>query len=251
MKKLEINGGCVNGANRYHFILPPVAKGYGNAQIDDYAGSKRADYPWKQGVEMSVQARFSHAEGELRGTAGFGFWNAPFGDPTVPYPALPQAVWFFYGSPETNLPLAPLNEQGEARSGNGWFAGTLDATTGRALAISPLAPLTVLGNRWRPFRQRVWPGVQKRLGMSYQQLAVDMTAWHHYRLRWTAAGCAFWVDEQLVLETAQTPRGPLGFVAWLDNQYMCVTPTGRFGWGVLPTAEEQWLETADLRLERG
>jgi hypothetical protein len=37
-------------------------------------------------------------------------------------------------------------------------------------------------------------------------------------------------------------------VAWIDNQYLIVTPQGRLGWGLLDAPGEQWLEIADLRL---
>ena len=80
-----------------------------------------------------MRARFSHTAGELRGTAGFGFWNAPYGDPTQRRAALPAALWFFFASATNDLPFAPP-------PGHGWFAATLDATTPRALALVPLAP---------------------------------------------------------------------------------------------------------------
>ncbi len=96
-RRLEINGGYVEGSRveDYRLVLPPVAKGYADAQIDDYGGLKRGDYHWLPGTRMILEAKFSHSESELIGTAGFGFWNAPYGDPTVPWPTLPQAAWFF------------------------------------------------------------------------------------------------------------------------------------------------------------
>ena len=60
---------------------------------------------------------------------------------------------------------------------------------------------------------------------------------------------SFWVDGAPVLTTLAAPRGPLGFVCWLDNQYLILTPRGRFRAGVLPVAQEQWLEVADLAIE--
>src|SRR5688572_6280055 len=74
---------------------------YSNAQVDDYHldGLMR----WQAPVQMSVRARFSHAEAALGGTAGFGFWNDPFGMtkigaglPLIPRFRLPQAVWYFF-----------------------------------------------------------------------------------------------------------------------------------------------------------
>lgn len=248
MHKLEINGGRVSAENGYFLQLPPQQKQYGNAQIDDYAGLKRKAYLWRPDVQLSLQAQFSHAAYQLQGTAGFGFWNAPFGDPTVPRPALPQAAWFFHGSPPNDLPLAPLSAQGNLQAGQGWFAATLDATRWAALALIPAAPFVMLGNRWQVVRQRVWPQVQESLGISYAQLTHDMTEWHHYELRWGAAGCTFWIDGQAVLTTHLSPRGPLGFVCWVDNQYMVATPTGRFRWGTVSTATTQWLRVKELHI---
>jgi hypothetical protein len=50
-----------------------------------------------------------------------------------------------------------------------------------------------------------------------------------------------------MLETDRPPRGPLGLVAWVDNQWMVATPHGRFGWGLLQ-AEAQWLDLALVRI---
>ena len=59
------------------------------------------------------------------------------------------------------------------------------------------------------------------------------------------------VDEKPVLEEAPSPRGPLGFVMWLDNQYMVMTPWGRLGWGLLDIPGSQWMEVDWLALESG
>ncbi len=248
---LELNGGQVLWPRPYpentiRFALPVMEHGYGDAQIDDYGlvENGRKNYPWQRGVQMQLRARFSHGVDELRGTAGFGFWNAPFGDPTVKWPALPQAVWFFFGSPPNDLPLVL---QGK---GNGWFASTLDATTRCAKWLIPLAPFVLLGNQNGRIRDKIWPKVRERLGITFAPLEVEMTAWHEYRLQWLDSGCAFWVDGRLILQTPHSPQGPLGFVCWLDNQYMIVTNRGRFGWGTLLLPEAQWMEIADLRIDQ-
>lgn len=90
--------------------------------------------------------------------------------------------------------------------------------------------------------------MRRRLGISYKPLLVNMTAWHHYRLDWRPDGCLFYVDGELVYQTAFFPRGPLGFVCWLDNQYMVLTRNGRFRWGTVPLAQPQWMEIADLQI---
>lgn len=245
MRYLEIGGGRVeflaDGGQR--LWLPATGRSYADAQLDDYGGLKRRAYPHRPGTSLSLVARFSHPAGTLLGTAGFGFWNAPYGDPAVRWPVLPQAVWFFYASAPNDLPFGP---------GRGWFAATMDAGRGRALAWAPFAPVVILLNRRAAWRKRLWPAVQSGLGIRYALLPGDMTDWHSYWLDWTPAGCQFKVDDQLILQTPFAPRGPLGFVAWLDNQYLIASPTGRIAAGLLPLSHPQWLEIAgyELRGER-
>lgn len=235
MRYLQMNGGEVRPGETTTLWLPPTARGYADAQLDDYSGRKRRHYPHTHGTTLSLSACFSHPTGELRGTAGFGFWNAPFGDPTVPWPALPQAVWFFYASPPGDLPLNPNG------AGQGWFAATLDATTWTAWAMAPFAPLALLLHQFGPIRAFLWPRLQRQLGIRYQPVTVPMTEWHDYQIVWARKSCLFAVDGQPVLQTDVSPRGPLGFVCWVDNQYMVVTARGRGRWGTLSTSEPQWL----------
>lgn len=247
LRRVEINGGTVSamdGDGNWRLALPPVTRGYGDAQIDDYSGRRRRDYPWRRGASMRLEARFSRDCTQLAGTAGFGFWNAPFGPGAGPLPALPQAAWFFYGSRRNHLPVAPVGE-----AGNGWFASTIDASRPRALAWAPLTVPVLLANQAPLLRRRVWPLVRRSLEMSFQRLEIAMENWHDYELNWLESGCLFRVDGEVVLQTVHSPRGPLGFVAWIDNQYLVATPTGRFRWGTEQTTHRQEMELRGLQLE--
>lgn len=241
-RSLEINGGRVAFGRPWTFLLPPVEAGYADAQIGDYAGLSRRQYRWRPGTSLTLQARFSHGGGRLVGTAGFGFWNAPYGDPSVRWPALPQAVWFFYASHPSDLPFAAEGQ------GRGWFASTIDAGRPRAWLLAPLAPVALLLHQSQALRRRIWPWIRRQLSISFSELGTSMTDWHDYRLAWQSHGCEFWVDGRQVATTQFAPRGPLGFVCWLDNQYLVATPTGRFKWGVLPTTESQWMEVKGLSM---
>jgi hypothetical protein len=241
-RHLEINGGQVISNGILKLMLSPARSGYADAQLDDYGGLKRRDFPWMPGSLLSLRARFSHHGTTLVGTAGFGFWNAPFSDPTISWPSLPQAVWFFYASEQSDL---PLSHQG---AGQGWFVSTIDATGKKALILAPIAPIITMLNNLRRFERVFWPRIRKRLSISFARLNVGMTEWHSYSLEWRLGGCVFSVDDQVVLSTSHSPSGPLGFVAWLDNQYMVATPRGRLKWGTLPIGESQWLEIEDLQL---
>ncbi len=242
-----MNGGQVRGErpftpHPFMLHLPPCPNGYTDAQIDDCVGSRR-EYPWRPGVRLSLRARFSHEVNQLVGTAGFGLWNAPFGDPSQPVPTLPQATWFLFGSPPNDLPLAPDGP------GRGWFAATLDATSGRAIALTPLAPIVLLLNQFAGLRRRIWPWVQRQLQVSFCAIQEPMTEWHEYQLFWRKSGCEFWLDGRLIHHTPFSPRGPLGFVCWIDNQFMVATGNGRFRWGTLPVVSSQFLEVEDLQIE--
>ena len=241
MRKLQINGGLVSGEQTNRLTIPKIANGYSDAQLDDYGGLRRRDYPHRAPCTLSLRARFSHSQSELVGTAGFGFWNAPFGDVTVKTPVLPQATWFFFASQPNNLPFT----QGKT----GWFAATIDAKRWQALALIPFAPLVTILNQFKPLRDTIWPRAERQLGIYARPIAAPMTDWHAYRIEWLADRCNFFVDEQPVLQAPVSPSGPLGFVCWIDNQFLVATPTARFRAGAIATPFEQSLEIADLVID--
>lgn len=221
------------------------SRDYTNAQIDDYQGLPRGSFPWRPPLNMTVRARFSHGPRELLGTAGFGFWNDPFLMAGRRVPTLPRVIWFFYASPPSNMKL-------DLRTpGRGWKATTLDARWMPFLLLAPTAPVAVPLMNVRPLYRRLWPVVQRALGISEAVLEAPMTDWHTYAIRWDEDGSRFSVDGKPVLESEFSPRGPLGFVMWLDNQYAVVTPWGRLGYGLLQSPERQWMEVDELSINRG
>lgn len=218
-------------------------RAYTNAQIDDYQGLPRGRFRWRPPIRLTVRARFSHAEDQLSGTAGFGFWNDPFMMTERRVPTLPRALWFFYSSPPSDMKLDVDTP------GRGWKAAIIDALRPVAFLLAPLAlPLMALMNL-RSLYRVVWPPVQRALKVQESLLGVPMTEWHTYRIEWGVERATFLVDGETVLEEAPSPRGPLGFVMWLDNQYMVVKPWGRFGWGLLEQSSRQWLEVDRLAIE--
>jgi hypothetical protein len=78
-----------------------------------------------------------------------------------------------------------------------------------------------------------------------------MTDWHTYVVEWGRDRARFLVDGTSVLDCSTPPRGALGFVMWLDNQYAIVTPWGRFGFGLLDAPGLQWMEVETLVIEPG
>ncbi|MCB9076825.1 MAG: hypothetical protein H6631_04485 [Anaerolineaceae bacterium] len=222
-----------------------TATTYTNAQIDDYQNLSRRHFLWQPPLTLTVRARFSHPAGVLSGTAGFGFWNDPFMMTGRRRPALPRVVWFFYSSPPSNMKLDL------GTPGHGWKAGTLDAIRWPFFALLPIAPIAVpLMNIERLYRA-CWPIGQRAIGVSEALVPVAMTDWHTYDIDWQCHQVRFSVDSQTLLDCRSSPRGPLGFVLWLDNQYMVVTPWGAFGAGLVAEPNEQWMEVSCLKLEGG
>ena len=212
---------------------------YSDAQIDDYGGRlPPARFRWQPPLRMTIESR---ASGPLAGTAGFGFWNNPVAT-AGGLPSLPAAIWFFFAAPPTDMPFAM------GVPGHGYKAACIDATQRSALAWVSLAPAVVLLNNLPAFKRRVWPRVQRALSISEAMITPATPQWRTYVLEWRHDGALFTVDGETVLKTDRAPRGPLGFIAWIDNQWAVVTPQGRFRWGLRDTAE-QWLDLRHITIE--
>lgn len=227
----------------YCRIFPDSGQSYHDAQISDYAGLRSPYFPWRPPLRLRVRAWASHPVEALRGTAGFGFWNQPFIPGEIKL-RLPQAVWFFFGSPPNNMALA------KGQRGNGWKAATFDAARPLFLALLPLTPLGFLLMRVPLLYRLLWPIGQRAIGVSEQQLAVDIAVPHVYELHWLPHGVLFWVDEKLVHSAPTAPQGPLGFIAWIDNQYAVVTPQGNLGFGFVPIEQPQWIALESISIDR-
>lgn len=224
----------------------PARPHYSNAQIADYRSRDRASLRWEPPLRLTVRAWTSHPAAELVGTAGFGFWNEPFlpvGAGMVGLPRLPRAAWFFFAAPPNNMALA------RDVPGRGWKAATLDATRLPFLLLAPFAPPGFLLMRVPALYRRLWPVGQWALGVSEATLPVDVADPHTYTLTWHRDHLTFAVDSRLVHRANVAPRGPLGFIAWMDNQYAIVTPQGRFGFGLSPVRQTQWLALDRVSIE--
>jgi hypothetical protein len=189
---------------------------YTDAQIDDYQSLPRRHFLWHPPLRLTVNARFSHPVGDgssgLRGTAGFGFWNDPFLMTGIRRPTLPRAIWFFHASPPSDMKL-DLDVPGY-----GWKAATIDATRPGALLMAPFAPAAVLLMNLRPIYRALWPFIQRAVNVQETLLDAEMSEWYTYSIEWGSKEARFSVDGRTVLEDAPSPRGPLGFVMWIDNQ---------------------------------
>ncbi|MCB0188171.1 MAG: family 16 glycosylhydrolase [Caldilineaceae bacterium] len=223
-------------------IGPTTASAYTNAQLDDYHTLRRSDFLHRPPLTLSLRARFSHNAEQLRGTAGFGFWNDPFGMTGARRLTLPRALWFFFSSSPSNMALA-FNVPGP-----GWKAATIDAWRWSFLLLAPTAPVAMPLMKIPALYRHLWPIGQRAIGVHETLLALDMTAWHRYAIEWTQHSVRFFVDDCLILHADQSPRGPLGLVIWKDNQAMSLTPSTIPRHQLVACDDEQWMEMADLQI---
>ncbi len=215
---------------------------YTNAQLDDYQALARPQFLWRPPLTLTVRARFSHGRDAMCGTAGFGFWNDPFGMGKLRRPTLPRALWFFFSAPPSNIVLA-LNVPGA-----GWKAATMDAWRWPFLALAPTAPIAMPLMRIPWLYRCLWPIGQRAIGVQEAQVVCDLTHWHTYVIEWGVEGARFLVDGESVLVCDQSPRAPLGLVIWKDNQALALTPWSLPRHQLVACDATQWLEIAELRI---
>ncbi len=244
----------------------PVGKAgaYSDAQIDDYENLRRAHFHWRPPLRIELRARASlpaypatqgapaaprtlpapdEPQRYLRGTFGFGLWNYPF---SLKQRAIrmPDAVWFFGASSPSNMALVP------GSPGYGWKAQVVYSHRLGALACAIPTALAVLWARLSGREQPAARWIQRLSGTSERVLDVNIAEWHTYTLDWLPNLARFAVDGEEALRVLRPPRGPLGFVAWVDNQYAVATPRGVLRFGTLDTGPET-LEMDWLRITPG
>jgi hypothetical protein len=228
------------GEETCRLLIPSGPAGsYRVAQLDNYGSISRKRFPQQAPFALELRGRVSAAG--LPGTWGFGLWNDPFGvglgmgGAPLRLPALPNAAWFFYASLPNHLALS------DAHPAQGFLAATFRA---------PLVPTAVLALGGPGAVLLAWPAAARLLRRLFARvvredgvgLDVDVTRWHLFRLEWLEQAARFWVDGRLVFETPVAPRGKLGLVIWIDNQYAAFPPDGRLRSGALANPQEAWLD---------
>ena len=232
-----VNGGRMEqDGDVYRLSIPPTSDAaYADAQLDDYDAQLRT-FINEPPITLRVRARFS--SNQLKGTAGFGFWNAPFGQEGQVL-ASPNNLWFFHGSPESDMRVV------RSAPGHGFKAAMLNA---------PQMPTRTMWSRVankllaQPMLARVaMRAAQAILNAQEAMLSLDMTAWHDYELDWQPKLAIFKIAGREVLRTPKPSRSKLGFVAWIDN-YKAIAANGQYAFGYVACPHEQWLE---LKIEGG
>ena len=233
-------------AQSWRLTIPPGEAGrYRLAQLDDYKNLPRRRFPWQPPLSLALKCRASAHP--IPGTWGFGLWNDPFslallkGAEASRLPVMPNAIWFFFASPPNYLSLRDdLPAQGclaaTFRSPT-WPAALLALGT-PALPLLAFPPLVRLLRRWG----------RRIVLQDAAALEMDPTGWHACSLEWNANEARFLVDGGPILHTTVAPRGPLGLVIWVDNQYMSASPDGQLRFGTLPGPQPAWIEIKDLQI---
>lgn len=217
-------------------------RSYRLSQLDDQSGRARSAYPWRPPLKVRLRARVSAVS--MPGTWGFGLWNDPYGFSFGPgeslprLPALPQAAWFFAASPRCYLSFR------DDKPARGFYAQVFSSPGFNVRLLEALVSLPVAPKRSR----RILASMISEDGTA---ILNDPCEWHSYGIEWDAEQCAFFVDQVQVIQTRVSPRSPLGFVVWIDNQFAAFDPEGRIGWGVEANPKEQWLEVEDLEVDGG
>ena len=237
-RRTELGRGSVSGDEQINLTLPPAGSAtYHDAQISDY--SSRAGFLNRPPLRLSLRAC---AVGDLRGTAGFGFWNQTFMPGQRGF-HIPQAIWFFFAGPPNDIALA------QGLPGSGWKAAVINARNWRFYALL-FAPLGFLLMRNKFLYQALWPLGQRAIGVSENLLDPALLLdFHSYAIEWRGDQAAFLVDGEVVLRASVRMRDALGFIAWIDNQYAIVRPQGKFGHGLLDIPTAQSLQLRDLRIQ--
>lgn len=243
-------GASVVETNGRFRLTIPASDGprYDDAQLDDYTGLARRTFPHRS-LDLSLRARAS-AE-STPGTWGFGLWNDPFGlslgfgGRPFRLPALPNAAWFFYASPQNYLSFQndPSTGSGQAHPAHGFLAQTFRSRGGVTL------PLLSAGLALPFSRVAARRRLSQVIAEDSAAIRMDVTQWHGYRLKWREDSVTFEVDNVLVMETSVSPHPPLGLILWIDNQFAAFTPEGKLSFGVL-AHPEAWLEIEGLEIKR-
>lgn len=247
MREIVRGGGKVihKEPSEWRLEIPPGRPSrYRLAQMDDYMGLSRGKFPWNPPLNLSLRARASAQV--IPGTWGVGLWNDPFGTALVKgtemrLPTLPNTAWFFFASPPNYLSFR------DELPGYGQLAATF-CSPGKLplrLVVSiPVIPLIIL----LPFSRWMRRLVGRYVHQDTVEFDIDPTDWHKYEIDWRKDGVVFLVDEQFLKEVNVHPKGPLGLVIWIDNQYASWTPDGRLRYGNLANDQAAWVELKDLKI---
>jgi hypothetical protein len=244
------HGGLVTLVESGWRLQIPAGPGgvYRLAQLDDYLGLPRDKFRHQPPCSISLECRTSAAE--IPGTWGFGLWNDPFslslglGGGTRRFPALPNTAWYFFASPPNYLSFR------DDLPAHGSLAATFRAPPAHPLLLALAAPLAA--GLVIPFLGRIGRRLlRRRIQQDTLALVINPVVWHDFQIAWNRETVSFSIDGIKTLETRISPIGPLGFVVWIDNQYVALPPNGQLAYGTLPNLTTSWIEVRNLTITQG
>lgn len=245
----RMNGGGTvqkTGDKRWRMEIPAGAEGaYRLAELDDHLDSARSRYPWRAPVRLELYARISSVG--LPGTWGFGFWNNPFSASlgirgmAQRLPALPNAAWFFSAGQPNYLAFH------DTHPAQGLLAATFASARVPAFAMAPaILALPLLA--FPPAARLIRRAARLLVRDDAMEVAGDPTLWRNYQVDVEEEQVRFFCNGQEIFTTYVAPRGALGLVIWIDNQYAAFPPSGKLRAGTSPNPEPAWLEVDGVQL---
>lgn len=221
------------------------AKRYRLAQLDDYMLHPRRKFCWQPPLALELRARASRPD--VPGTWGFGFWNDPFSvslglkGAARRLPVLPNTAWFFFASPPNYLALS------DDHPATGLLAAVFSSPNLPPLLLSPVL-LTLPFLAWRFTARLLRRAARWLVNETAVSLNDDVTVWHSYRIELRLKHTDFWVDGEKRASVSIAPRGSLGLVIWIDNQYAAFPPDGRLRFGTLADDQDAYLEIENIEI---
>jgi len=238
-----------SGSINWKLHLPTGPEGqYRWAQLDDYLHRKRRDFLWQPPFRLKLQSRIS--DENVAGTWGFGLWNDPFNfslgvqGVSRRLPVLPNAAWFFFASAHNYLSFR------NDLPASGFLASVFSSPLipsfllGLALPFSPLMMVPASSRLLRALARRI-------IREDSCALRVAIRDWHEYCLEWETDAVRFFLDGELCFSTRVVPKGKMGLVLWVDNQYAAYPPDGKIRMGTLKSDHPVCLEISNIETQLG
>ena len=244
----EVHLGKVTGdpEGGYQLEIPAIdTKTYLLAQLDDYMDLSRTKFPHQPPLRLKLEARTVGCD--LQGTFGFGLWNDPFSFGLGPagmsklLPVLPNVAWFFYGSSQNHLTLR------DDQPADGFHVKTFRSPlipSVFSLFALPMLPFIFFHPTARWIRKLLRIFIKEES----QAIAIDTGQWHVFSLEWWADHVIFKIDESWIFRSTTAPKGKLGLVIWVDNQFLRFDPKGKLSMGTLKTHSPQIMEFRNIEI---
>lgn len=199
------------------------------AQIDDCLNRPRESYLWRPPLTVKTRVRTSHHNGDLLGSAGFGFWNnmRPLWSDRME--VRPNWIWFYYASPQSTVSLT-------SGPTSGWKASIVHAGRGSKIMMRLIEPFVRMPGFGKLLVSSRFPAREASLKH------IDFTQWHDFEIQWLPDRVIFWIDGQAVLQASLRLSLPLAFVAWIDNNFAALDSKNELDVGHLAIHQRQVLE---------